>query len=72
MTADPARRLAELAESHVQARLNGGLHRHHPHCIHNLPPDVQIAARGRSREWWEAMGLPIPEQITPEQWEDPT
>jgi hypothetical protein len=55
----------------VLARLAGEPHRHHRDCIHNLTPDEQIAARGRTREWWEAMGLPIPEQITPDQWERP-
>ena len=53
----------------VQRRLAGHPHRHHADCIHNLSPDEQIALRGRDREWWLAMGLPIPEQITPDQWE---
>lgn len=54
----------------VLARLGGEPHRHHRHCIHNLTPDEQIGLRGRTREWWEAMGLPEPKQITPDEWED--
>jgi hypothetical protein len=53
----------------VLARLAGEPHRHHPDCIHNLTPDEQIALRGRTREWWEAMGLPEPIQITAEDWD---
>jgi hypothetical protein len=61
--------LSLFADEHVQRRLAGGPHVHHAACIPNLPPDEQIALRGRTREWWEAMGLRIPEQITPDQWE---
>jgi hypothetical protein len=57
-----------LANPHVQDRLDGAPHQHHQGCIHNLTPDQQIAARGRTREWWEAMGLSIPVQITPAEW----
>jgi hypothetical protein len=60
-----------LADPNVQRRLAGGLHRHHRGCIHNLPPDEQIALRGKTREWWERMGLSIPTQITPDEWENP-
>ena len=60
---------ALMADPHVQARLAGGPHRHHRGCIHNLSPDEQITARGRTRQWWQAMGLPIPVQITPEEWD---
>lgn len=48
---------------------NGGRHLHHRKCIHNLPPDEQVAMRGRSVEWWTAFVGPMPEQITPDQWE---
>lgn len=57
---------------HVQARLRGEAHHHHKDCIHNLPPDEQIALRGRTREWWKGMGLPEPVQITPDDWEEET
>ena len=52
----------------VMKRLSGAPHRHHKDCIHNLPADEQIALRGRTREWWEAMGLPEPIVIDPSQW----
>jgi hypothetical protein len=57
-----------LSNEHVQRRLGGEPHRHHPDCIHNLPPDEQIALRGRTCAWWEAMGLAVPVQITSADW----
>ena len=48
---------------------NGGQHLHHSTCIHNLPPEEQVAMRGRTVEWWTKVIGPLPEQITPEQWE---
>ena len=53
----------------VLKRLHGEPHRHHKDCIHNLPADEQIALRGRTREWWEAMGLAEPVVIDSSQWE---
>lgn len=48
---------------------NGGRHLHHRDCIHNLPPEEQIAVRGRTVEWWTKVIGALPEQITPDQWE---
>lgn len=48
---------------------NGGRHLHHRDCIHNLPPVKQVEIRGRTVEWWTEVVGPLPEQITPEQWE---
>lgn len=48
---------------------NGGRHLHHSECIHNLPPEEQVAMRGKTVEWWTQMIGPLPDQITPEQWE---
>lgn len=48
---------------------NGGRHLHHRDCIHNLPPEVQVEIRGKTVEWWHWWIGPLPEQITPEQWE---
>jgi hypothetical protein len=59
----------EIICDRIARRLNGEPHRHHQHCIHNLTPDEQIAMRGRTREWWEAVGLALPVQITPEDWD---
>lgn len=64
MTSNPFTKLRELigddAYKRVGERLAGEPHRHHKDCTHNLPADEQIALRGRTREWWEAMGLPEP------------
>jgi hypothetical protein len=57
-----------LINERVLRRLAGEPHRHHQDCIHNLPPDEQIALRGRTRDWWVRMGLTIPVQITPDDW----
>jgi hypothetical protein len=48
---------------------NGGRHLHHRDCIHNLPPAEQVAMRGRTVDWWTKVIGPLPEQITPDQWE---
>lgn len=48
---------------------NGGQHLHHSACIHNLPPEEQVTMRGKTVRWWKRMIGPLPEQITPEQWE---
>lgn len=53
----------------MQQRDKHGRHLHHSDCIHNLPPEEQVALRGRSVEWWTAIVGPLPEQITPDQWE---
>lgn len=48
---------------------NGGRHFHHSECIHNLPPEKQVAMRSKTVEWWLRMVGDLPEQITPDQWE---
>ena len=57
---------------------NGGKHLHHRDCIHNLTPEQQIEVRGMAVhgapgaggvDWWLEVIGPLPEQITPEQWE---
>lgn len=60
--------MGEKAFKRVMDRLDGKPHRHHKDCIHNLPADEQISLRGRTREWWEAMGLPEPVVIDSSQW----
>ncbi len=54
----------------LKHRAANGRHLHHKDCIHNLPPEEQIAVRGRSVEWWMALHGSMPEQITPDQWEE--
>ena len=49
---------------------NGGIHKHHKDCIHNLPPEEQIELRGESIEWWMKMVGSMPIQITPDEWEE--
>ena len=48
---------------------NGGKHLHHRECIHNLAPAEQVRLRGKTVEWWQRVIGPLPEQITPQQWE---
>lgn len=52
---------------------NGSRHLHHRDCIHNLTPErqveMQVAMLGRTVDWWKRVIGPLPEQITPEQWE---
>ncbi|WP_288336896.1 hypothetical protein [uncultured Gordonia sp.] len=50
-------------------RMKHGRHLHHRNCIHNLPPEEQVAMRGKSVDWWMTVVGRMPEQITPEQWE---
>jgi hypothetical protein len=61
--------LAMLRSSRVQARLRGEPHRHHSECIHNLSVDEQLELRGDTPEKLEALGFPMPVQITPDDWE---
>lgn len=63
------------AEAIVMAALerlikNNWEHKHHQGCIHNLPPEEQIAMRGRTVEWWMTVIGPMPVQITPDDWEE--
>lgn len=58
-----------LAALERRAR-NGWAHKHHAGCIHNLPPEEQIAARGRTVEQWLAIHDSMPAQITPDEWEE--
>lgn len=48
---------------------SAGRHLHHRDCIHNLPPEEQIAMRGKTVDWWMRVIGELPEQITPERWE---
>lgn len=61
--------LGSMIAKVMKAREENGGHRHHRNCIHNLPPEEQVAMRGRTVEWWTTVVGPLPEQITPEQWE---
>ena len=49
-------------------RLSGNAHYHHQGCIHNLPPEEQVAMRGYTAEKWLAIIGPLPQQITPSEW----
>jgi hypothetical protein len=48
---------------------NGGKHLHHRDCIHNLPPEQQVALRGKTVDWWTRVIGALPTQITPDQWQ---
>lgn len=66
----PSDRLHDLAVSGLRRRAeNGGQHLHHRECIHNLPPERQVELRGKTVDWWTRVIGDLPEQITPEQWE---
>lgn len=67
MDAAEARRIVKSALRKREE--NGGRHLHHSACIHNLPPEKQVTMRGKTVEWWTRIIGPLPEQITPEQWE---
>lgn len=54
------------ALSHQMA---AGGHRHHKSCIHNMTPEEQVTARGRTVEYWLKMHGSLPRQITPDEWE---
>lgn len=62
---------ADIVARALRHRAIGGAHRHHRYCIHNLPPEEQVAVHGRTVEWWTKVIGPLPVQITPEQWETP-
>lgn len=62
--------MANLAAAALRKRAeNGGKHLHHQGCIHNLPPEEQVALRGKTVEWWTRVIGPLPKQITPNQWQ---
>jgi hypothetical protein len=67
VSAETTKRLIVAALRKREA--NGGRHLHHRECIHNLPPEQQIAVRGKTVAWWETFIGPMPVQITPDQWE---
>lgn len=64
---DEARDL--IASALRKRAANGGRHLHHSACVHNMAPAEQVRLRGKTVEWWERVIGPLPEQITPEQWE---
>lgn len=67
---EPNDRRRDLVAGALRKRAeNDGKHLHHSACIHNLPPEEQIALRGRTVEWWMRVIGPLPGQITPDQWE---
>jgi hypothetical protein len=53
----------------LRHRAATGRHAHHQHCIHNLTPVEQVEIRGKTVEWWTKLVGPLPEQITPDDWE---
>lgn len=53
----------------LEHRAKHGQHLHHRDCIHNLPPEEQVALRGKTVDWWLAIVGPLPKQITPADWE---
>jgi len=61
---------AKLAEAALLKRAaNGWEHLHHRDCIHNLPPEQQVQMHGKTVDWWQKMIGPLPEQISPDQWQ---
>lgn len=61
--------LKDLIITALRHRMKHGRHLHHSACIHNLSPTAQVEVRGKTVDWWQSMVGPLPEQITPDQWE---
>lgn len=67
---DPsANEVGRVFAAAMERRERAGRHLHHRDCIHNLPPEEQIALRGKTVEWWMSIVGTMPVQITPDQWE---
>lgn len=60
--------MGDSVDRAIQHRLSGGAHYHHQGCIHNLPPEEQVAMRGWTVEKWLAIIGPLPKQITAADW----
>jgi hypothetical protein len=67
MTTDLEALMVKAIERRIS---NNWEHKHHEGCIHNMPPEEQIAMRGKSVEWWMAIVGSMPVQITPDDWEE--
>ena len=66
-----AESMERLVVAALQRRIsNNWEHKHHKGCIHNMPPEDQIAMRGKSVEWWMTVVGSMPVQITPADWEE--
>lgn len=65
---DPDQFLADVFTIFRKRDENGG-HLHHRDCIHNLPPEQQVELRGKTVDWWLTVIGPLPEQITPAEWQ---
>jgi hypothetical protein len=64
-----AERREAIKAAMVAAAPSIGNHQHHPDCIHNLSPEDQIKARGRTVEQWMRWHDSMPVQITPDDWQ---
>ena len=70
VTSDPqGDRIERAIIGALRLREKHGRHMHHSQCIHNLPPQEQVAMRGRTVERWLEIHGSLPTQITPDQWE---
>lgn len=68
MSVNPADLEAQIATA-LRHRLATGRHLHHRSCIHNLPPEDQVALRRSTPEKYVALHGSMPVQITPDDWE---
>jgi len=60
---------SQMIATMLKKRMELGRHVHHQNCIHNLTPEEQVEARGKTLDWWREVIGSLPVQITSDEWE---